>query len=392
MYNLVMPEKRLSLPFLLVSTLLVIALGVWVLAEGLHRTVGQSEQAKKLIHESGLYQAIIPSQVADVQKANPSLAGVPLDHPEIQKILASSLDSKKLEQEGDKAIDAVYAWLEGKNDKPLIDITVFADQQRLATAAGDYVAKHLSSLPACAPSEADYAAFSADPLSASCLPPGTSPEVVKATVQNTIATNPALGTSTQLTEKDVKLTNGKTIMDSFNTAPVWYQRAQMLPLIALITAAACIVLLLLILRPTGGIKSAGKHLLSVGITFALVAIGLAWALEKSFSTFLPKSDNPNVGDALMKLTTLFNNALRDNMVLLSLYMVGVGAVLLVLAFILRHLPHAHRATPASATNTTSSNALSAAAPKTSFAPAATKTPAPAKKTPKKKTTTNRKKK
>lgn len=383
-----MPERRLS--FLLVSTLLSIALGTWIISAALSRTVGQAEQAKTLIHDSGLYQAIIPAQVADVQKANPSLAGVPLDSPEIQKVLAASLDSQKLQQEGDKAVDAIYAWLEGTSDKPVIDITVMANQQSLAAAAGDYVARHLASLPQCGPGEADYAALAENPLSIQCLPPGTDPQSVRGNIEQIIATNPALGATTQLTEEDVKLTNGKTIMDSFGNAPVWYQRAQLLPLIAAIVAVFC-MLLLFILRPARGMKSIGKHFLSVGITLALVAIGLAWGLEKLFSTFIPKSENPNVGDALMKLTTLFNNALRDNMVRLSLYLITAGAVLFILAVIILKLRQKAPATPPKVSSISSSTSLESPQATASFSPAASK-PKPAKAAAKKKPATRKKKK
>jgi hypothetical protein len=241
-----MQSKSLSLPFILVSTLLTLSLGMWVLVTALSMTIGKPQQTEAIINRSGLYQAIIPSQVADTQAANPSLQNLPLDNPQVQKLLGNSLDAQNLEEQGDKAVDNIYAWLEGKAKKPVINISVMANQQELAKAAGDYAAQFASKLPTCAPGEADYSAFASDPLSVKCLPPGTDANMVRSTVQTAVATNPALGSSTQLTENDVKLSNGKTIMDSFNSAPKWYQRAQKLPLISTGIAAVCILLLLLI--------------------------------------------------------------------------------------------------------------------------------------------------
>src|SRR3954452_17347578 len=68
-----MQSKSLSLPFILVSTLLTLSLGVWVLVTALSMTIGKPQQTEAIINRSGLYQAIIPSQVADTQAANPSL-------------------------------------------------------------------------------------------------------------------------------------------------------------------------------------------------------------------------------------------------------------------------------------------------------------------------------
>jgi hypothetical protein len=83
-------SRSLSLPFLIVSPLLTIALGVWVLTSALHMTIGTPKQTEDLLNKSGVYQAVIPSQVADAQAANPSLQNLPLDNPEIQKILGNS--------------------------------------------------------------------------------------------------------------------------------------------------------------------------------------------------------------------------------------------------------------------------------------------------------------
>lgn len=341
-----MSSKSLSLPFILVSTLLTLALGTWVLTAGLSRTIGKPAQAQELLNKSGIYQALIPSQVAEAQAVNPSLQNMPLDNPEVQKILGQSLDSQKLHEQGNKAVDAIYAWLEGKDAKPQINIAVAADQQELAKAAGDYAVQKASKLPTCAPGEADYNAFATDPLSVSCLPPGTDADMVRSTIESTVLGNPALGESTQLTENDIKLPNGKTIMDSFNAAPVWYQRAQLLPLISAITAGVCILLLLLIFGFRLGLRSAGKHLLSVGIVMAVVSIGLAWAFEKLYSSFVPKSSNPNITDALNQLSNLFNAAYRDNIVRLSAYLAIGGVLLLAVAWVLKlvHRP-ARKAAP-----------------------------------------------
>jgi hypothetical protein len=367
-------SRSLSLPFLIVSPLLTIALGVWVLTSALHMTIGTPKQTEDLLNKSGVYQAVIPSQVADAQAANPSLQNLPLDNPEIQKILGNPLDSQNLQKQGNQAVEALYAWLEGKSSKPQINISVMANQQGLAKAAGDYAVQFATKLPACGPGEADYDTLQSDPLSIKCLPTGVNADMIRSAVQNAVATNPALGNNTQITENDVKLSNGKTIMDSFNTAPKWYQRAQLLPLISAAVAAVCILLLLLILRPIGGIKSVGKHLLSVGLVLAAVAFGLAWLFKKLYSLFIPQSNNPNIADALNNLSNLFNAAYRDNIVRQSAYLVVAGAALIIVAVILKRLSHATANSPSTSSNsrpvTTSSQpeSLSKAPVASSFTP------------------------
>jgi hypothetical protein len=330
-----MQERRL--PFILVSFFLMISLGTWILSASLARTVGQADQTKELLHESGIYQAIIPAQLAEAQKNNPSLSNIPLNNPQVQKLLGSSLDAQKLQSEGDKAVDGIYSWLEGKSERPKLAIDVVTDAQELSTTLSDLAARHAADLRPCVTGQDDYSSFSTDPISATCLPPGVSPDVVRSYVSQSVQGNPTLTATTQLNEEDIKFTNGKTIMETFDSAPVWYQRAQLLPRYSLIAAGVLLLLLLVILKPVAGIRSAGKHMLAVGITLSLCAVLIAWAVEKLYSWIVPKSDNPNLGDAIMALTNGFNAALRDNIITVSASVAGVGLILFVGAWIAQRL-------------------------------------------------------
>ncbi len=333
-----MPEKRLSI--ILISSFLTLFLGAWVLISALDRTIGEPQLAKDLLHKSGIYTAIIPSQLAETQKANTSLAGIPLDNPEIQKLLGSSLDAAKIEAEGDKAVDGIYAWLQGTSDKPQIKISATPDQQSLATSLGELAAKHARALPTCSPQGSMASEIATDPFSATCLPIGLTPETVKGLVTGEISTNPALAAETTVTEDDLTLSNGKTITNTFSAAPIWYQRAQMLPLYLVIAASVCAVLLLLILGVKRGVRSVGKHLFVVGVTLAICAVLVAWATNWLFEALTPKGISPDLASAIAKLSALFHDGFRNNIVVLSLFLIGAGAVILVASFVLGRMRRA----------------------------------------------------
>ncbi|HSH18321.1 MAG TPA: hypothetical protein VK978_02980, partial [Candidatus Saccharimonadales bacterium] len=186
-----MPERRLS--FILLSTFLTLFLGGWVLSSALDRTIGEPAQAKDLLNRSGIYQAVVPAQLSEAGRSNPALANLPLDHPEVQKILSTSLGGKQVQTEGDKAVDSLYAWLEGTSPKPDITITAKPDASALAASLSNLAAAHAAKLPTCAPGDAAaVAAITADPLSAKCLPAGVTAETVRGFVSGEVATNPAL--------------------------------------------------------------------------------------------------------------------------------------------------------------------------------------------------------
>lgn len=312
----------------IVSPVLTLSLGTWVLTTALDQTIGKPDQTKALLHKSGVYQAVVPSAVADAAKNNPTLASLPLDNPTIQKALAKSYNSQKIEAEGDQAVDGIYAWLDGDSKQPKISIDVAPDTAALAQAASDYA----GSLPPCGAGQT-AAAFLSDPLSATCLPAGVSKDSVRTFIASQIVGNPALTSIPPITQDDIKVMGDMTIMDSFASAPWWYHWTKQLPMISIIVASVCSLLLLAVLSPLRGAKSISKHFLSVGIVLGLSAFLLAWALSKGLTTLLPKADNPTVGHAVAQLTVLFTDAYRSNIILLSSYLAAAGAVLLTLVYL-----------------------------------------------------------
>lgn len=332
-----MPIKRLSFAFVLVSTLLTLTLGIWVLTTALSQTIGKPDQTKTLLHKSGLYQALIPSQIADAQQNNPSLAKLPLDNPDIQKVLASGLGTTQLEQQGDKAVDGIYDWLDGKSAQPSIHIAVQADQQALATAAGNYAVQYAAKLPTCAPGESSYTGFASDPLSAACIPLGITSDMVRSFTTSAVLSNPAFGASTVINQDDIKLPGNKSIVQAFGSAPKWYRWARLLPLISGAAAVLFAVLVLIMLRWIDGIRSIGRHLFSVGLTLGICAAALAWAMRKGFDYVVPSSNNANINAALSNLTNSFDDAYRNNIIHLVIPMGIAGLVLIIVAFVLKKI-------------------------------------------------------
>jgi hypothetical protein len=338
-----MPERRLS--FLLISPLFTLSLAGLILILALSYTIGQPQQAQDLVHKSRLYNAVLPAQLSDMQKSNPSLASLPLSDQDLQRLLGYSVDSGIVQSQGDKAIDDIYAWLEGKNMQPRFTISIMPDRESLANMLGELARQHAESLPVCQ-SLADVPSdIAAHPMEATCLPPGITANTIKEYVIGEVNTDPSFSADSIISSDDIKMPNGKPVLVNFSSAPVWYQRAQKLPIILAVLAVICALLLLTILRPGRGIKSIGKHLLAVGITLSICALALTWAIDWAFNKFVPKSSNPTINDALIKLTSVFDAAYRNNIIRLSVYFAVAGAVLYAIGFVLNR----SRRTPVAST-------------------------------------------
>lgn len=364
-------QRRLS--FLILSPLLTLSIGGFILTTALHQTIGQPKQTEDLVQQSGLYQAIIPSQLAQVQKDNPSVSGIPLDNPQVQKALADSVNTKQIEGEGNQVIDTLYRWLNGNDTRPTFSINAMPDRQTLATELGQVAYQHAADLPACTSLSEVPTDIATNPLAAKCLPPGLSAEAVRQLVIGQVDTSDVLAsTDATITQDDIKGPNGKPILDSFSSAPTWYKPLLALPKIFAIAAAVCALLLLVTLRPTRGIKSIGKHMLTVGITLGILALFVTWAVDWAFKRFVPQSSDADVNGALMKLVSLFDTALRNNIVRLSMYAVAAGAVLFAIGWALRRAAHHSSTGPKPAQSKHRSSAadrLEAPAPQASFTPA-----------------------
>lgn len=330
--------KRIAIG--LVSGLLVAAASTWVLTSALHSTIGTADKTKVLLHESGIYQAIIPDQIVKAQQNSASWAQA-LANPQIQKLLAGTVSQQKVTQQGDKAVDSIYNWLEGKTTTPDISIEAAPDNSSIKNAVSNFT----SQLPTCAAGESPGANIASNPLSARCIPAGISPSMITDYISSTIAANPQLANGIQLTEQDLKVDHNQTIGDAYNWAPALYQQSQSLPLISMVVGVICIALLLLLLELRGGLRAAGKQLLIIGVVFALGAAAVVWALKKVLTALIPGGESTTLVSSLGKLITLFSDALRGNIIRFGIYLAIFGALLWIISIILSRLQAKKSMTP-----------------------------------------------
>lgn len=336
-YNTNMSRKSLS--FFVLSPLLTLSLGAWILTTALHQTIGNAADTKTLLHQSDVYKAVIPSEIAQAQQDNPSLQGYPLNNPQIQKALTRAIGPDKIQSQGDQAVDSIYNWLAGKVPQPQFIINVMPDRTQLATSIGNLIYRRASSLPTCTSASQIPADISTHPFDATCLPPGITPEAAQQLVEGEINTNPDLSTYAPITANDVTMPNGKPVFQQFSTAPKWYQRAQWLPMACGAAALFFILLIILAVGPLHGARVVSRHLLGVGITLAACAALITWGIDWAFRHYVPSSSNVTLSNALLRLTSVFDAAYRNHILRLSAYMAGAGAVLYVIALVARKIHH-----------------------------------------------------
>ncbi len=319
--------KRLGVG--LVSSLLITMATCWIVLAALQSTIGTADKTKTLLNNSGAYQAVIPDKLVEAGQNNSELSEL-LSNSQIQKLFAGSLSGQKVAEQGDRAVDGVYDWLEGNTESPQVKISVTPDESTIGESVNTYV----NDLPVCAAGENPGANITTDPLSIRCIPNGISPSVITNYLKAAVASNPALANGVQVDENDL-LTNGnQTIDDAYNWAPAAYQGAQALPVITAVIGLVCIGLLLVLLKLRAGLKAVGVQLVTIGAVLAIGSALIAGALKTVLNNVIPGSETVNIANALTKLTTEFSDAYRGNIIKFGLYVALLGAILWIISFIL----------------------------------------------------------
>lgn len=215
-------------------SLLVTLLFSFGVTLGLQRVFGTPTAVKSALKQSGFYDTAVASgldqaqkdQSKDQQQNSPveTKDQVPIDRPEVRAIIENAVSPKFLQQQSEGALDAVYAWLQGKTPTLAFTVDLGDAKTRLADGLASYVTTHVASLPPCTsaaqlPSNSDV-----DPFNATCVPPGFDVNKAANDARDQILHGDFLKDS-KLTASSLKNDNGQTLDQQLHQMPKAYQHA-----------------------------------------------------------------------------------------------------------------------------------------------------------------------
>ena len=188
---------------------------------GLFKVFGSSEPIKNALKDSGVYQSVVGDTLKQVQKEQ-NAGGeqqLPLDRPEVQNIIKTAASPETLQTQVERALDAVYAWLQGKTKKLEFVVELGDVKANLANGVEQYVAQHVASLPVCGPGTTGNIE---DPFNATCRPKGVDTSHVAAEAKNQI-TNGEFLKDTKLDASTLKGQDGRSLDQQLAAAPQTYK-------------------------------------------------------------------------------------------------------------------------------------------------------------------------
>jgi hypothetical protein len=227
--------------------------GVWAL--DINHNFSRPDKLKTWLHDSRLYEQAIPAALDSSQEDQAKNGGdtsVSLTNPLVQKAAKQAFSPQLLESSVNTIIDANYAWLQGKTDKPQFNVNLSGAKLDFATRVGKYVEARLSKLPVCTPEQKTRLQIPVDVFTVKCRPSSLDPKTEGNRVRDELKGNDSFLGKPTINANNLDQQNGKKTGEPYYTelsrAPELYKWGQKSPyilaLLALLTASGIIFIAL----------------------------------------------------------------------------------------------------------------------------------------------------
>lgn len=288
---------------------------------------GTPNRIEKALVDANAYQRFIPAVIASNEKSL-SLSTIPLDDPEVQRIIKQAFPPQSLQADTQTVIDSFYAWLKGTTPKPNYVVDFTPNVTLLAAGLSNYAFSRLASLPVC-----EQAPKEIDPFTARCQPRDFDYVASQAELQASLEKDGAILPQKRLTVQDLpKNSEGKTIVERFSYAPALYTIAFAAPaiLIGLIPLTALFIIWLAD-HKRRTIQALGFTILSTAFFLVLTPLMFSFVTSRLSGSFQSQSSVADsdiqaiTADVSNKLNASFNSLIIE----LGIIAAGVGLLVMI---------------------------------------------------------------
>lgn len=262
--NFVRKGAVVSLTSLFTLLLFTIAFSVGIL-----HTVGNPKGVEKVLADSGVYNNLVPNALAQIKQYSTDAGSIPLSNPQIQAAANAALTPAEVQKDVNRIVDSTYDWLNGKTAQPNFSLDLSGVQVTFAQKAADVVKQQAASLPVC--TSVDQ--VNNDVFSATCLPPGVSPDQVAEQAKSQIQSGQGLLGNTTLSADTIKNGNGQNVFNQ--QIPKTYHKIKTAPLVAIVLAILTAAgIIFLSSTKTKGVRRVAYVLVAIGVLMMVLAYAL----------------------------------------------------------------------------------------------------------------------
>lgn len=295
-------------------------------AWGAYRTLDNPQSLKTAIKDSGLYDSGIGEALEQSQKGSGGQADVPLDQPEVRKIVENAFTPQYVQTETEKVIDSAYSWLHGNSPNLSFSINLSEAKERLTGGIETYLQKRLDTLPACTSADQLPADGKVNPYNAPCLPAGVDKAAVIAEAKSQIANGDTFK-QTDINANNLKDEQGTSLAQQLQTSQTVYGALLALLYFSIAFAvmfAAGVVLLSPSRRQ--GLRNLGIILAVTGAVNGLLAWLTKWGIDTLTREFMKTvQENQAIQEKVLRVLALLVGDIRSYWIQYSVALVALGA-------------------------------------------------------------------
>jgi hypothetical protein len=253
--------------FSVLGTALILCLFFITYSLVFNTITSKPEKIKDIFEQSSIYTDL-PGTLYDqaAVEAEGSPSELPLKDPEIRQIALDVYNPHFVQSTTENLIDGVYDWLEGKTEKPDIDLNFAGQNKELAGKVRQYVRKKAANLPACGSKQREnFREFKI--YEAACLPSTVS----LADAEKAADYSDSLLLDTRFTADDIKNADGEPLYKNFDRLPESFSLAKKFPFILTILALIFMLVIFYSSRDrVDGLKRLSRLILIAGVLIALL--------------------------------------------------------------------------------------------------------------------------
>lgn len=313
--------------------------GVWALDANYN--FSQPDKLKAWLHDSKIYDKAISAALnsaQDNQDKNGGDSSVSLKDPTVQAAAQQAFSAQLLENSVNTFIDANYAWLQGKTDKPSFAIDLSGAKTDFASRVGQAVESRLAGLPACTPAEQAQLQIPVDTFNVSCRPAGLDPKTEGNRVRDEINSNqdflgkPSLNAQ-NVNQQESNAPAQEPYYQKLSRAPDLYRLGQKLPfifaLLAILTASGIVFVAL----------TRRKGWRRVGIIFAVagvVLLAIKFAADTIANSITEKSLDGGIASQLKQPRDDLVRTIEQQLVKFDLLFGLIFVAIAIIIFVVLH--------------------------------------------------------
>jgi hypothetical protein len=274
--------KKLALGLL--SPLFIFLLFATAFDIGFVRTATHPTTVKRLISESGVYDSLVPSALAQNKTISTSLGDIPTADPAVQKAAAQAISPQYVQQRTEAAIDNVYQWLDGGISQPNFKIDLSGAKGSFADSVAGSVQQRLAGLPACSAAQNLAIAQSGqfDAVNTTCLPSGVTAQAAAEQVKASLNSSQDFLKDANVSAADIKGSDSSRSVfnDQLKNLPKLYRQAKKTPLIlSILTIITGAGIVFLSSTWQKGLRRIGINLAVIGVVMMIFSYGLNRAVS-----------------------------------------------------------------------------------------------------------------